>query len=143
MVDDFLASAADHLNMDIIDFPLDDKLAQRNWTGTWTDPVYRAMVYANWHHSFDVQGRALKKAYRGAHEGRDPPMDPWVRDAWNYAEEHDDAAAYDSNMAKLREWGDWFNQEVLPAHETTCSDGMWARNGDARESSLADAQSGV
>lgn len=74
--------------------------------------------------SWSRNGEPLHERHRELHGGRYAPVDPDIREEWDYAQEHHNWTLYDETAQRVRIFSDDFNSQVLGADELTCSKSM-------------------
>ena len=127
VVDTFLGKAASQLNMHISDYPVEDKLADLGWKDDLAqNPILTALRETVRYNGWIATGRHFITEHRRLDDGRNPLLDPWVKERWTEAEDQESRLenAYPENMRTLQAFKKAFNRDILPSNDTTVSAGM-------------------
>lgn len=124
----FLENVARQLNMEIVDYPIEENLAVLGWQeDTEKNPIVQALWQTNRYDSWIASGKVFLDKHQRHHQGRRPLLDTWVRDTWESAEKNKSSLRdlYVENIKTLKAFRDMFNQHILPSSTLSGSEGMW------------------
>jgi hypothetical protein len=126
VVETFLCDLPETFGMERVHYGIESKLGEYCGYGRDTGKVSKALQDTNSLDSLMGRGERFKETYQAQNDGRDRPVDPWVRGRWYDAVKDKEALenANDENMRTLSDFANWSNGEVLPSNDITGSKGM-------------------
>ena len=134
MIEAFFAQMAEFLSLETgYSINMTQSFLAANVSGTNPPQVmseFMAQVYADQNsvQCWDEIGKPLAELYAQipGQEGAFPPVDPPVNLTWTDGQNATTRARYPESQRRRQVFGEWFNREVLPANEETCSEYIFA-----------------